>query len=288
MALDQRLKMAAEETGLGLARLRKRVAFELFLRRLVEAAPGRWVLKGALALDFRLDAATRPTKDIDLGRDDDEAAAIEDLVAAEQLDLGDFFSFATTRAPTFDEATEFRAVRFHVRAELAERVFERFVLDIGFADRFTWTPDTIRTSDFLSFAGIAPIEVPAIPLAQHIAEKVHAYTGVYGRSDRLSTRPKDLIDIILIAGSEEIDASALHAALVVTFAGRDRQGLPATLPTPPPTWTEPYARLAEEVGLEPDLDAAFNRAAAFLDPVFAGRNEGRWNSNVQAWSGQRG
>ena len=57
-ALDQRLKTEAAATGLGLSRLRKRVAFELFLRRLVQVAPDRWVLKGALALDFRLDVPT--------------------------------------------------------------------------------------------------------------------------------------------------------------------------------------------------------------------------------------
>ena len=94
MALGERLKGEAERTGLSLARLRKRVAFELFLRRLVEVAPNRWVLKGALALDLRLDVVTRPTKDIDLGRDDDEEAAIKDIAAAQQLHLDDFFTFA--------------------------------------------------------------------------------------------------------------------------------------------------------------------------------------------------
>ncbi|HEY5344063.1 MAG TPA: hypothetical protein VIJ66_10470 [Solirubrobacteraceae bacterium] len=53
-ALEERLKNEAASTGLGLARLRKRVAFELFLRRLLVVAPDRWVLKGALALNFRL------------------------------------------------------------------------------------------------------------------------------------------------------------------------------------------------------------------------------------------
>jgi hypothetical protein len=57
-ALDQRLKNEAASTGLGLARLRKRVAFELFLRRLLVVAPDRWVLKGALALNFRLHYTT--------------------------------------------------------------------------------------------------------------------------------------------------------------------------------------------------------------------------------------
>lgn len=45
-ALEDRLKAEAPKAGLGLARLRKRVAFELFLRRLVAVAPDRWVLKG--------------------------------------------------------------------------------------------------------------------------------------------------------------------------------------------------------------------------------------------------
>jgi hypothetical protein len=86
-ALDDRLKAEAAKTGLGIARLRKRVAFELFLRRLVAVAPDRWVLKGALALDFRFHATTRSTRDMDLGRADDEDAAIEDFAAAQELAL---------------------------------------------------------------------------------------------------------------------------------------------------------------------------------------------------------
>jgi len=38
MALEQRMKTEAERTGFNLARLRKRVAFELFLRRLAQVA----------------------------------------------------------------------------------------------------------------------------------------------------------------------------------------------------------------------------------------------------------
>jgi hypothetical protein len=96
-ALDDRLKSEAARTGLPLARLRKQVAFELFLRRLVAVAPDRWVLKGALALELRLKATTRPTRDIDLGRDDDEQAAIEDIAAAQQLALDDFFTSIAIR-----------------------------------------------------------------------------------------------------------------------------------------------------------------------------------------------
>ncbi|MHB8692116.1 MAG: nucleotidyl transferase AbiEii/AbiGii toxin family protein [Solirubrobacteraceae bacterium] len=283
-ALDDRLKTEAARTGLPLARLRKQVAFELFLCRLVTVAPNRWVLKGALALELRLKATTRPTKDIDLGRDDDEQAAIEDITAAQQLVLDDFFTYNAIRTDEFDRTDEFAAVRLHVTAQLAGRTFEQFTVDIGFTDSIPDTPDTIKTSDLLAFADIDPIELPVLPLAQHLAEKVHAYTCSYGTAGRPSTRPKDLVDILLISGSEPIDARALRNALEATFAERQRQELPSSLPAPPADWAAPYGRLAADVGVEPELGAAFANAARFLDPILAGRSEGSWDAERKRWS----
>jgi hypothetical protein len=142
-ALDQRLKNEAANSGLGVGRLRKRVAFELFLRRLLAVAPDRWVLKGALALDFRLAVTTRATKDIDLAREDDEQAAIHDITAAQQLALDDFFTFAATRTDELDGTDEFSAIRFHVTAQLAGRTFEQFLVDIAFTDSNSWKPDIL-------------------------------------------------------------------------------------------------------------------------------------------------
>jgi len=283
-ALDQRLKTEAERRGAGLGRLRKHVAFELFLRRLIAVAPGRWVLKGAFVLDLRLGAGTRPTKDIDLGRDDSTEAAIEDIVAAQQLDLGDYFSFAATRTEAFADTDEFAAIRFNVRAELGGRTFEQFIVDIGFTDPIAWPPDMIATSDLLAFAEIEPVEIPAVPVAQHIAEKVHAYTRRYGESRRPSTRPKDLVDILLIATAETIAAGALHDALVRTFHTRARQPLPEALPEPPGDWRRPFGRLATEVGIEADLHAAFQEASEFLNPVLGGAANGRWDPGSRSWT----
>ena len=282
-ALEQRLKNEADSTGLGLARLRKRVAFELFLRRLLIVAPDRWVLKGALALDFRLTAVTRSTKDIDLGRDDDEQAAILDITAAQQLALDDYFTFAASRTNELEDTDEFSAVRFHVTAQLAGRTFEQFLVDIGFTDTFTWIPDTIHTSQSLTFADITPLALPAIPIPQHLAEKVHAYTRTYGESRKPSTRPKDLVDILLIERSATIHADDLRHALQSTFVERARQPLPTSLPAPPAIWTDPYTRLAKTVNVETDISAAFARAATFLDPVLAGRASGQWDTQCGEW-----
>lgn len=282
-ALEQRLKTEAAATGLGLSRLRKRVAFELFLRRLVEAAPDRWVLKGALALDLRLNVPTRPTRDIDLGRGDDEEAATEDMTQAQQLALDDFFAFTATRTDALEEADDFAAVRFHVRAELAGRTFEQFRVDIGFTDPIAWTPDTVHTSTFLSFAGIGPIALPAVPIAQHLAEKVHAYTRSYGEGGEPSTRPKDLVDILLIAAAEEIEAEGLRTALARTFTTRSRQTLPKSLPAAPASWQGPYARLAAAVGVVGDLSSAASQARGFLDPLLDGSATGTWDPTQHRW-----
>jgi hypothetical protein len=74
--------------------LRKNVAFDRLLARLLVVAPDRWVLKGALALDYRLGHRARTTKDIDLVRRDDVAVATMDFLAVQTCDLDDYFTFA--------------------------------------------------------------------------------------------------------------------------------------------------------------------------------------------------
>jgi len=170
-----------------------------------------------------------------------------------------------------------------VTAELAGRVFDQFVVDVGFADSISWTPDVIETSDLLSFADIERVRLPALPLPQHIAEKVHAYMRTYGASGRESTRPKDLVDILLIASSR-LHAASLRNALEVTFAHREQQSLPASLPPPPANWREPYRRLATEVDVEADVDTAFTSAAEFLDPILAGSADGEWDPQYWRWA----
>ncbi len=138
-ALEDRLRTEAAKTGLSTPRLRKRVALELLLRRLIAVAPDRWVLKGALALDFRFPTGARSTRDMDLGRTDNEEATVEDFAAAQELVLDDFFTFAAVRTDALDDTDDFRAIRFHVTAELAGRVFDQFVVDVGFADSMSST-----------------------------------------------------------------------------------------------------------------------------------------------------
>ncbi len=73
------------------------MVFERLLARLMVVAPDRWILKGAVALHFRVGVRFRTTRDLDLGRWDNERAAAGDFAMAERLDLGDHFRFTVLR-----------------------------------------------------------------------------------------------------------------------------------------------------------------------------------------------
>lgn len=283
-ALEHRLRAQSHEDGVSLLRLRKRVAFERFLARLVVAAPERWLLKGAFALELRFGLQSRMTKDVDLARSDDEQAATEDLVAATAVELGDFFVYDVRRTPALDAAAGFRAVRFTVVCELAGRRFEQFPVDVALAEKRKLEPDWLRAPDLLAFADIQPPELPVVGLEQHIAEKLHAYTGRYGTAGHPSTRSKDLIDIVLVAGFAQLDAAALREKLDTTFGSRARQPLPDAIPEPPSAWAESYATLAAEVGLDPALTAGHADASALLDPALSGTARGSWHPERRHWS----
>jgi hypothetical protein len=262
-------------------RLRKTVVFDRLLARLKEVAPDRWILKGALALDFRLGPRTRTTKDMDLARADDEEAATADFIAAQAVQLDDFVSFTVEKARGLGERAE-GAVRYHVRAELAGRLFEDAIVDVGFSDTLPQTVDRLRGPDLLSFAGIEPVDVPALPLEQHVAEKVHAYTRSYGQGFT-SSRVKDLVDLVLVKTFASLNADRLRESLLETFEKRRQQPLPEALSPPPREWAPAYRRLASELGLDPDLTAGHSEAGTLIDPILAGRVRGHWSPDRSAW-----
>ena len=276
-ALEQRLKNEAQATGVALLRLRKRVAFERFLARLATSESSGWVLKGAFALELRLGLRARTTKDIDLGRADDEEAATEHLVAATHVDLGDFFVFEVRRTPALDAATGFHAVRYTVRADLDTRRFEQFPVDVAFSEATPIQAEPLLGANSLEFADVAELQLPVVSLEQHVAEKLHAYTGIFGQDQRESTRVKDLVDLVLIGELAELDAKHLRRALATVFERRARQPLPKAMPSPPSSWARPYAVLAREVGIAVDIEAGHAVAARLLDPILRSEAGGHWD-----------
>lgn len=284
MALEQRLKDMASGDGARLARDRKRVAFDRLLARLVATAPERWLLKGGFALELRLRDRARATADVDLEWHTDGEELLDALIDAAEHDAGDFFSFAIERTGPPPERLG-GAQRFRVSAALAGRPFEqRFLLDIAPLAKEDGDTVQLTTPDLLAFAGIEPVQIAAIPLERHLAEKLHAYTHTFD-DGRENTRVKDLVDIALIAELEQLDAATLHTAIGHTYVQRAIQPVPDQLPPAPASWQIPFRELAHATGIPADLTAGHTTAAALLDPILTTHiASGTWDPSEQRWT----
>jgi hypothetical protein len=160
-ALEDRLHNQSLSSGVPLVRLRKMVAFERLVARLLADQPERWVLKGGLALELRLGDRARTTQDLDrLLREAGSTTAIHQaLVQAALLDLRDGFRFEVA-APSGGPD-----LRFPVQSLLDGRAFESFHLDIGMGDPLVEQPERLQFPPLLEFAGISPTAFPCYPVS---------------------------------------------------------------------------------------------------------------------------
>jgi hypothetical protein len=281
-ALEDRLRSQSLQTGAPLVRLRKMVAFDRFLVRLVRDQPDTWVLKGGLALQLRLGERARTTKDIDVLLITPREDVHQALVRAALVDLGDWFQFEVERSPAETPAQPLGGVRFQVQSLLDRQRFETFHVDVGWGDPLVEPVETLSTPALLAFAGIPPTEIPSYPLTQQVAEKVHAYTRP--RATGEASRVKDMVDILLIAELRQMDGQALAQALQATFDTRKTHASPLHLPDPPSMWAAPFRRLAEETGLDyQTLTEAGEAARRFLDPILRGEAVGVWDPLTWSW-----
>ena len=254
----------------GLERLRRRAVFERLLVRLDHANPGRWVLKGGMALEVRLGDRARTTRDLDLAlRQDavDDAASVRDQLidALTEDPEADGFEFRVGPAKLLDPDEAGRpGWRFAIDARLDGRTFANVRLDVVARTEEISATDRITLHSMLAFAGFPDHQIEAVDPAQHFAEKLHAFTRPYG--DRPNSRVKDLPDLLLLVDQGLSPSVELLAAVDHVFAVRSTHELPVELPDPPADWTDRYATLADELGLRAGTVA---EAMATLRPFWA-------------------
>ncbi len=227
------------------------------------------VLKGGYALEMRFEQA-RSTKDLDLTvrSRTDGARPIggspptlrERLQLAASVQLPDFFTFIVGEAMAeLNQAPEGGA-RFPVDARLDGRTFVKFHVDLGVGDEVLEPLDEVVGEDWLGFAGIPAVSVPALSAEQHWAEKFHAYTRP---RETGSSRVRDLVDLVLIIERQELSSDRIRAAVDATFVRRGTHSVPADVPQPPSDWEKPFAALATECRMECTAHTAHDRVKAF-------------------------
>lgn len=269
-----------------LNRLRVLMVMERFIARLNHVLPDSAVLKGGLALEFRLEGA-RTTKDIDLrmlGNPDELDGHLRSIEAF-RPEPEDHLEFVITPDPNhptlIGDGVKYEGFRFKVVARLAGKPYAAFGFDVAFGDPILGEPDLLQGTTFFEKYGISPITVRTYPPSTHLAEKLHAYTLP---RDRVNMRMKDLVDIPLIAlALDGRTATELRAAFQQTFGFRDSHPVPNSLPFPPDEWLGPYDRLRDEEELQwATLAELHVAAAALIDPILAGM-DGCWSSATGCW-----
>ena len=129
-------------------------------------------------------------------------------------DLGDFFGFEVIRIVPLQE--EAKGSRVHVRASLGAKTFAVFHIDVVVGTAMSGEPDEVAPLTPLHVDGLVRPSYRAFPLPDHVADKFAAILGTHVRGEKLtgSSRIKDLVDIALIATTQQISGPALRAAIL--------------------------------------------------------------------------
>jgi hypothetical protein len=151
-------------------------------------------LKRGFALELRYGWRQRPTRDIDLRVSFTPADALTQLrMALTGSVIRDHFAFELSETVAELPGAPGGALRARVVARLAGTEFAAFHIDLASGNVLVGTPDLLDGSSLLDFANIAPIRFPIYPVAQQLAEKLHAYTLTRAEEN---TRVKDLVDLV--------------------------------------------------------------------------------------------
>jgi hypothetical protein len=280
-ALTDRLKAVAAGSPYSMSQLRRQFAYDRLLARLFRDPVTGWVLKGGIAMIARLQIA-RHSADVDLaaalGSPHDALVALR-IAAA--IDLGDFFTFGFDQPRSMVQGID--GIRVAAQAWLGPRSFERFGVDLVTTTVVTGIVERADPILDLGIPGLVRPSYRLYPLVDVLADK---FMGIIERhGERPSTRFRDLVDIVLIARSQMVDAAALCAALV--SEGRRRElALPERFDIPDHAlWEAGYRTVAQEVPGVPErtLAAAVVTAQRLFDPVLDGRARGQWDPHSLHW-----
>ncbi|MDR0944710.1 MAG: nucleotidyl transferase AbiEii/AbiGii toxin family protein [Bifidobacteriaceae bacterium] len=268
------------------ADLIRQTYYDRFLCRVfAEGESNEWVLKGGSGMLARLPNARR-TLDADLYRDGFQSKdqALEELRRLAHSDLGDFFRFEYRAHHTIlDDDTQPYADGYRVIFDTYLGVKELDPIKVDLSIHVGAT-DNIVTNDpanRLDLPKLATYPYRLYPLSSQIADKVCA-TIIEYPGGRPSSREKDLVDLVIIAVTQNVRADTASEA--VQRECRKRQVTCPKRFTIPPTWGARYTRMAKGTPAGPyPVDTAKELMARFVDPLLDGTAAGIWDPSTRQW-----
>ncbi len=259
-----------------------------FLSRVFsERGEAGWVLKGGTSMLARV-ASSRATTDVDLfGQERTLDAALHDLRRLASIDLGDFFRFAYvghTTAVAGDQQAHVEGCRVSFDVYIGVKKKDAVQVDLVVNVAMTSEVEITSPANALDLPKLPSNPYRLYPVVDQIADKVCATLALY--RGRPSSREKDLVDLVVLAVTQEVDGTKLAHALETESRARSLS-LPATFQVPA-TWGRHYRKLASAVPAcadYPTAGAAAELVRTLLDPALAGIATGRvWNPVRLAWA----
>lgn len=158
-----------------------------------------------------------------------------------------------------------------------------FTVDVVTGSITTGVPERRAPDLAISVPGLRSPEYLLYPVVDHVADKVAATMRSHPSGP--STRPKDLVDLVVIARTQTVDAAGLAVALE---AERVHSGLdPIGGWRSPLQWARQYERMAAGVPYCADhrtYAAGTALVESFLNPVLSGEVvAGRWDPEAAVW-----
>lgn len=263
-----------------------RYVLERFLYRLSQSIHAdAFMLKGAMLFAIWEDEPHRPTRDIDLlGLGEDSAQRLREIFAevcdAGVPDDGVVFDPRSVTVGDVRGGQSFGGKRVLIDCRLGDGR-QRVQVDVGFGDALARLGEPMSLPVLLDFP--AP-RLLAYPVEAVIAEKLHAMA----EHGMVTSRMKDIYDIVALAERLDFDGVELTAAIRTTFESRGRQAREVPPPITPAFAAD--AGAVERWGAfmrrnrlgSLDLGTAVEQARAFLLEPLAATREGE--SFVKRWS----
>ncbi|HEY4457183.1 MAG TPA: nucleotidyl transferase AbiEii/AbiGii toxin family protein [Pseudonocardiaceae bacterium] len=164
------------------------------------------------------------------------------------------------------------------------RVFE-FTVDTVVGTVVTAEPEYRTPEPIVAIPGLEAPTFRLYPIVDHVADKLCATFERFGNRGGESTRVRDLVDLVVIARTQSLEAAALRCAIEAERVHRDLP--PITGYRTPDGWVGRYPKAARGVADCADYPRhadAVELVGRFLDPVLSGQlADGVWHPDRLVW-----
>ena len=279
---DRALKRAVREAGGDPGAGYRQALRDRFLCRVFRGGRSDLVLKGGSGILARIPDA-RATRDIDFGLvvPLDADSAVSDLVERASVDLGDFCRFELTRREErMDENGYSRLLKLRFSTFVGAEEKDPVLIDLSHDCAPTGTPGVADPVGRVALEGVESSPYVLYPVCDQLADKLCATMEVQ-LGGYPSSRMKDLVDIVLMARTQELAWRDLRIAVVAECARRG-MAVPGRFEAPE-FWRSGFVRFARRQGVDVTFDEACEVAGTLFDPVLGDIACGTWHPECLRW-----